>query len=129
MPKPIIKLKPGMRFGKLTVLDADPLWKPDKKALFWKCICDCGEEREVYSQYLRCSRYEDKECITCQTKTTKKKQEARKKLKEGALTRDPRPATLGALVHLDQFFTNPVIFANQNIDDQNPQMDQRKQND
>lgn len=109
-----IELVPGTRYGRLTLLDR-PSWTLEGKGTMWDCICDCGQERSCYSQYLRLSRYPDKECKDCEAKRLNEIRSKRR-----GLTGDPPPATLGALVHLDQFFTNPVIAANQNTDDQNP---------
>lgn len=36
----------GMRFGRLTVISR--AIRPNKKKSYWKCVCDCGKEVEVY---------------------------------------------------------------------------------
>lgn len=41
----------GQKYGKLTVLDATE--KRFHRSVVWRCRCDCGDEREVPSQYLR----------------------------------------------------------------------------
>lgn len=109
-----ITLVPGTRYGRLTLLDR-PSWTREGGGTMWDCVCDCGEERSCYSQYLRLAKYPDKECKSCEKKRLDETRFGR-----GGLTADPLQGTLGALVHLNQFFTNPVISANQNIDDQNP---------
>lgn len=35
----------GQRFGKLTVLER--VYPPNRKSAYWKCLCDCGNEKVV----------------------------------------------------------------------------------
>jgi hypothetical protein len=45
----------GQRFGRLTVMyEAEPIYtKADKKKIVWHCKCDCGNEKDVPTAYLR----------------------------------------------------------------------------
>ena len=51
----------GLRFGKLTVIerDEDYIYPNGKHAPKWKCICDCGKEHSVRSNYLK---YREQPC-------------------------------------------------------------------
>ena len=42
----------GMKFGRLTVIEK--VERQSKKKSYWKCVCDCGKEVEVYSNNLLC---------------------------------------------------------------------------
>ena len=50
MPMPKINLI-GERFGMLTVVDEAP--RGSHRQIRWRCLCDCGNERIVYSSSLR----------------------------------------------------------------------------
>lgn len=52
----------GMRFGKLTVINA--VGKNNHKSLMWKCICDCGNERIVDGSGLRAGRNKSCGCAS-----------------------------------------------------------------
>lgn len=41
----------GKRFGRLVAVE--PVGKSDSHGVLWKCICDCGKERNVRLQYLK----------------------------------------------------------------------------
>lgn len=47
----------GQRFGKLIVIERDKSKYNNKKysntAAYWKCLCDCGNEKSIHSQSLR----------------------------------------------------------------------------
>jgi hypothetical protein len=40
------KVKPGMKFGRLTVIE------PGEKEYFWNCICECGNKTSTYAYQL-----------------------------------------------------------------------------
>lgn len=90
----------GRKYGTLTVL-----YKSNRKkhtSSLWMCRCDCGNE--IYR--LACELKDIKlinSCAEC-----KPKQDKRLISSARGLTRSPPSATLHALVHLDQFYTNPV---------------------
>ena len=47
----------GRRFGKLTVVNLD---KKSGNKYYWKCICDCGNEKIIRADRLLCG-----ECVHC----------------------------------------------------------------
>lgn len=129
---------PGVVVGKLTLIrevkDADQKYNRN-----FFCRCECGtfvtrntvHFGENYCPY-------KKMCDTCAEpllselrsrlskeahakRIAKRKDVLVKKPVGGGLTADPHPATIHALVHLNQFFTNPVLSDKECTDDQTPQ--------
>ncbi len=52
---------PGVRFGKLTVLEEAPQRKGHR---YWRCRCDCGTERVVEGGHLRSGHTRSCGCLT-----------------------------------------------------------------
>lgn len=91
----------GKRFGDLTVQYKTTSQKYG--SYLWRCVCKCGAVADrISSELTRNNKYLC--CAECKIK--------RKKgiiCPGGGLTPVPAPDTMHALVHLNQFFTNPVI--------------------
>ena len=70
MAKPMIDLT-GQRFGRLLVIRRD---ESRKKAAYWLCKCDCGNEKVVQGCHLRsgatvsCGCFHDESARKCKTK-------------------------------------------------------------
>lgn len=48
----------GQRFGQLVVIERDEnrIWQNGKQAVYWRCLCDCGNITSVHSSNLLCGQ-------------------------------------------------------------------------
>lgn len=59
--KGFIKDLTGRRYGKLRVLEPTP--RRDKGSVYWRCVCDCGQEIEVTENQLVWGNYQSCGCL------------------------------------------------------------------
>lgn len=77
MSKKIENLK-GQNFGKLLVLDEEPIRK--NNITYWKCKCECGNKKYIYAGNLKNGSSKSCGCMPKRVKTGKEKDKDRQKI-------------------------------------------------
>lgn len=68
-----LKEMTGLKFGKLTVISIKRI--PGKCDIYWECLCDCGNKRDIKGTTLRSGRSKSCGCNLNQSKILKFKRE------------------------------------------------------